>query len=142
MYCNADLSEVCLFSLHKYGASTKVSENFTLGEFACKDGSDIVLIHPLLPALLEVIRFELGGPLHITSSYRSHLYNKSIGGADKSRHLHGFAADVWTPNVYPSVVADLAESLDVGGVGRYNTFTHLDVQGVLRRWDNTTNVAE
>lgn len=134
MYSNADLSGIQVYSLRNHGAKYRVSENFTLKEFACNDGSDVVLIHHRLPALLEAIRLEFGGPLRINSAYRSHQHNAFIGGDDNSRHLYGYAADIWIPGVYPDSIADLAEHIGAGGVGRYNAFTHVDVWGNGRRW--------
>jgi len=126
--------DVKAYSLMELGRDFSVSTHFTLGEFACNDGSDVVLIHPALPALLEVFRLKFGGPLFINSSYRSHAHNVSVGGSPRSKHLYGMAADIWTPNVYPSKVGDYAEQLGIGGVGRYKTFTHVDIYSADRRW--------
>jgi len=38
-----------------------------------------------------------------------------------------------------NTVADFAETLGVGGIGRYDTFTHVDVWGWNRRWDNRSD---
>ena len=46
------------------------------------------------------------------------------------------AADVKVHGKTPDEVATWAEAMAWGGVGRYNSFTHLDVFGVNRRWDN------
>jgi uncharacterized protein YcbK (DUF882 family) len=122
------------YSLHLHGASHRLSANFTLVEFACHDGSDIVLVHPWLVDGLELIRRHFGKPVHVNSGYRTRSYNKRIGGATNSRHCLGLAADIDIREVSPSEVADFAESMDFGGVGRYNTFTHVDVSGIGRRW--------
>jgi len=135
-FCNGQFHEVRLFSLREYGRDFRVSKHFTLKEFACADGSDIVLIHPKLPALLESIRLEFGGPLFVNSAYRSHSHNANEGGAERSKHLHGYAADIWVPGVYPSDIAAYAEQEGAGGVGRYETFTHVDVYSANRRWSN------
>ncbi len=134
VFRNASISDVQVYSLMDLGRDYNVSANFTLGEFACNDGSDIVLIHPALIPLLEAMRLKFGGPLFINSAYRTHLYNLSIGGAPRSKHLLGMAADIWTPNTYPTKVADYAEDLNIGGVGRYKTFTHVDIYNADRRW--------
>lgn len=44
--------------------------------------------------ILEPIRKYLGQPLRITSGYRSQKLNKAIGGARRSQHIDGQAADV------------------------------------------------
>jgi uncharacterized protein YcbK (DUF882 family) len=128
------VSEVGVYSLSEMGPGLRVSEHFTLEEFACSDGSDVVLIHPGLIQLLESIRLEIGGPLYINSAYRSHHHNSIIGGAKTSKHLYGLAADVRSPGIHPNQIAIFAEQLNVGGIGHYENFTHLDVYGVNRRW--------
>lgn len=134
IFRNASVSDVQVYSLRELGRDYNVSDHFTLGEFACSDGSDIVLIHPALPPLLETMRLKFGGPMFINSAYRTHTHNLSVGGAPTSKHLLGMAVDIWTPNTYPAKVSDYAESLNIGGVGRYKTFTHLDIYSADRRW--------
>lgn len=131
---NADFSEVGIFSLSLHGGDWYLSDHFKLSEFACKDGSDIVLVHPLLVAGLESIRAEINAPLIINSGYRSHLYNQQIGGTPQSAHLWGFAADIQSPRVSPVEIQEIAEDLGFGGIGSYNTFTHVDCKGSGRRW--------
>jgi zinc D-Ala-D-Ala carboxypeptidase len=43
-------------------------------------------------AVLERVRLEFG-PWHVTSGFRSEYVNRVIGGAVKSRHMDGLAAD-------------------------------------------------
>ena len=45
----------------------KLSANFTVAEFACKDGSDPVFVDSSLAALLQKIRDHFGRPVVITS---------------------------------------------------------------------------
>ena len=72
----------------------KLSANFTVAEFACKDGSDPVFVDSSLAALLQKIRDHFGRPVVITSGYRTASHNKSVGGAAYSQHLYGRAADI------------------------------------------------
>jgi len=51
--------------------------------------------------------------------------------------MYGLAADVKVQGKTPSDVADWADRHGFGGVGRYESFTHLDVFGQDRRWDRT-----
>ena len=67
----------------------KLSANFTVAEFACKDGSDPVFVDSSLAALLQKIRDHFGRPVVITSGYRTAAHNKSVGGAAYSQHLYG-----------------------------------------------------
>lgn len=71
-----------------------LSEHFSRHEFDCHDGS---LAHPAasLVAALERLRHLMGDrPLKIVSGYRSPAWNRHVGGAPNSRHLHNDAADL------------------------------------------------
>ena len=116
------------------GVHHKLSANFTLHEMQSKDGSLALLVHPALIDGLQRLRQHFRRPVRISSGYRTHAHNESIGGAGQSRHLWGMAADIVVDGVEPRVVADAAERMGFGGVGRYATFTHVDVQGKNRRW--------
>lgn len=122
------------YSLATHGAPFALSEHFRLVEFASRDGADKVLVHPALVSLLETIRQHFGRPVTINSGYRSPAHNRRIGGAKNSRHLWGMAADIVVKGIPPAEVAEYAATLDPGGLGRYKTFTHLDVEGRGRRW--------
>jgi len=91
----------------------------------------------LLCEALEVLRDELGGrAVHVLSGYRPEAYNRAIGGARRSQHVEGRAADVVVDGVEARAVHDTALRLAkagrmrVGGLGRYPTFTHVDVRNV------------
>lgn len=134
MYSNQEESEVEWFSLGLHGASMDLSDNFKLGEFACGDGDDVVKVHPALVCLLQEVRNHFGSSVTINSAYRTPSYNESIGGAKKSKHVLGMAADIVVRGISPQVVAQWCEDEEVGGVGRYKNFTHIDVWGFARRW--------
>lgn len=135
MFSDAKQSEVERFSIGSHGYAWALSDNFSLGEFQCNDGTDEVLVHPALVAMLQMIRDHFNAPVTINSAYRTPSHNASIGGAKSSQHLKGMAADIVVKGVDPSDVADFAEDLGAGGIGRYDTFTHVDVWGTLRRWN-------
>lgn len=131
----ASLDGVAMYSLELHGRRFELSEHFRLEEFASGDGLDQVLVHPLLVQGLEELRAWCGGPLTINSGFRSVRHNAAIGGADRSKHKLGMAADIVSVTRSPNDVATWAEDRGFGGVGRYGTFTHLDVFGHSRRWD-------
>ncbi len=116
-----------------------LSENFHKGEFACNccgrihaDGVPDALVDAL-----EAIRARFDGkPVNVNSGYRCPAHNQAVGGATQSRHMEGDAADLWIEGVDPSEVYKVADEIigDSGGVGRYNTFTHIDVRGHMARW--------
>lgn len=123
------------YSLKKDGEK-KLSKNFRVREFKCKDGSDEILIDSKLVNLLQHIRDELGVSLKINSGYRTPTYNKQIGGSSNSQHTKGTAADVYTDGVDPLIIAWIADKYldDMGGVelGSYgvtnNGYVHVDVR--------------
>lgn len=116
----------------------QLSTNFRVREFACKDGSDPVFIDTELVSTLQKIREHFGMPVTITSAYRTPTRNKVVGGTAYSQHLYGKAADIKIKGVSPENVAQYAEKLlpNRGGIGVYNTFTHIDVRSVKSRWNN------
>ena len=122
------------YSLKKDG-DKKLSTNFRVREFACNDGTDPIFIDSDLVAVLQKIRTHFGKPVTITSAYRTPPHNSREGGTTYSQHLYGKAADIKIAGVTPKKVADYAETLlPEGGIGIYNTFTHIDVRSVKSRW--------
>lgn len=76
--------------------------------------------------------------IHLISGYRSPQSNallskKSCGVAKNSQHLCGKAADIMIPGRTMKQIQQIAKSLKVGGVGRYNDFVHVDT-GRVRYW--------
>ena len=80
--------------ISKVGRDYLISPHFSIGEMACKDGSDEVLYSTELMSMLEKLRSYGGFTVHINSGYRSPSYNRKIGGASKSQHTLGTAADI------------------------------------------------
>lgn len=123
---------------------TKLTKNFSLDEFKCKDGSDIpnnVLDNIAeLARNLQVLRDSLNKSIVITSGYRSPKYNTKIRGVKNSQHIKGTASDIkikgMTPKEVALVIEGLIESgkMKEGGIGIYPEFTHYDIRGVKARW--------
>jgi len=96
----------------------------------------------LWPSLLAVVkvadeaRHRLGRPLRMNSAYRSPAYNRAISGASKSVHVQGGALDLsGSPATLHRILTEMRrEGLFRGGVGRYKTFTHVDVRGKNADW--------
>ena len=128
--------EINAYSKAKDGGK-KLSKNFTVKEFACKDGSDAVLVAPRLVMVLQSIRSHFGVPVVIHSAYRTPQYNKQANGAEHSQHCYGTAADISVKGQTPAAVAAYARQLmpDWGGVGIYDTFTHIDVREAKADWN-------
>lgn len=127
--------EINAYSKAKDGGK-KLSTNFTVKEFACKDGSDAVLVAPRLVMVLQSIRSHFGAAVTINSAYRTPQYNAKVGGVAHSQHCYGTAADIIVKGQKPAAVAAYARQLmpDWGGVGIYNTFTHIDVREAKADW--------
>jgi len=123
------------YNIVSAGAHHKLSTHFRLHEMQCNDGSFAVLVHPALMIGLEQLRHHFARAVVINSGYRTHAHNENIDGTRQSRHLWGMAADIVVEGVNPSRVAIKADAMGFGGVGRYDSFTHVDVQGQDRRWD-------
>lgn len=116
----------------------QLSPHFKLSEFKSPDSDDVppeVLANlKKLANELEKIRTQFGGtPIHINSGYRTTIHNAKVGGAEKSQHLLGKAADIVIPGFLPSQVQLRLKDWH-GGLGRYGVFTHIDL-GPKRRWD-------
>ena len=125
-----------VYSKSKDG-NNKLSTNFRVREFACKDGSDPIFIDSELVNVLQKIRTHFGKAVTITSAYRTPSHNKTCGGATYSQHLYGMAADIKVSGISPKKVAEYAESLlrGSGGIGIYDNFTHIDVRATHSRWN-------
>ena len=130
------------YSLARDGGR-RLSANFRLREFACRDGSDPVFIDTRLVQVLQSIRDHFGKPVVITSAYRTAAHNKAVGGAAYSQHCYGRAADIRVAGVPVETLATYAETLlpDTGGIGRYPVrsgrptgWVHVDVRTVKSRW--------
>ena len=92
-------------------------------------------IDPELVRKLQQLRDRIGKPISITSGYRCPAHNRAVGGATQSQHLTGKAADITVKGMAPAVVADHAEAVGFGGIGRYATFTHVDTRSEKARWN-------
>lgn len=128
----------------------QITEHFALYEFSCRDEArtpypekwiDTRLL--CLCQRLELIRYEFGDkPLTVLSGYRTPEYNRKIGGARASQHIEGRAADIVIAGVPPEelhakiLALYNAGDLRIGGLGSYETFTHLDIRpgDRLARW--------
>ena len=122
----------------------QLTKNFSLAEFACKDGTPVpgeyVCNVKELADQIQALREYLGGPLTVMSSYRTPAHNKKVGGAKNSQHLTASAADLKSPNHTPKQIKAAIEKLIAagkmkqGGVGLYPTFVHYDIRGKKARW--------
>lgn len=88
----------------------------------------------LLANRLQAIRDIIGLPIIINSGYRSPEYNATIpNSAPNSYHTRGMAADIVVKGMPAEEVQELLRDWS-GGLGKYLTFTHVDIRGYPVRW--------
>jgi uncharacterized protein YcbK (DUF882 family) len=126
----------------------RLSTNFSLPEFASKDGSDfpedVKINLSELAHNLQALRDHFGKSITITSGYRSEAHNVRIAGARDSFHVRGMAADLKISGIAPRIVYNAIELLiklgkmKEGGLGLYNSWVHYDIRGKKIRWDKST----
>lgn len=106
----------------------RISENFTLEEFACPHCGEVSVDVRLLAAV-QAIRSQLNEPVRILSGFRCATHNQAVGGASDSRHLIGQAADIGCEDFEKALA--LARGLStVNGIGidRERGMLHIDVR--------------
>ena len=125
----------------------QITDHFKLRELWSPDNYEI-LMAPLFwrhMELLEELRQAYGKWIIVNSGHRSDDHNAHVGGAPKSMHLE-FATDIRPSGGGDSMgveldnLYNLAKGLRFTGIGRYNTFLHLDRRDIIGRtpaeWDN------
>jgi uncharacterized protein YcbK (DUF882 family) len=115
----------------------KISKNFSLHEFECHDGSHLVKLDEVLIEKLQQLRDKIGLPITINSGYRTPEHNTKIGGAPKSQHMLGKAADISVRGWTAKQITEMAETIGFGGIGIYHkqNFVHVDVRETKTRWE-------
>tara|TARA_R100000808_G_C2139861_1_gene147736 strand:- start:541 stop:954 length:414 start_codon:yes stop_codon:yes gene_type:complete len=102
-------------------------------ELACK-GTGELMVEPKLIEALDDLRARVGKPITISSCYRSAYHNARVGGAPKSAHRRGIAADIPLAGHDKSKLIELAKQAGFTGFGiNYRTFLHVDL-GRARSW--------
>lgn len=113
-----------------------VSNNFSRSEFACQCGCGFMTVDIELLKVLETVRSHFKKPVKINSACRCEDHNKDIGGSYGSKHKQGIAADIVVSRTSPDKVYDFLDLFmpNSYGVGKYNSFTHIDVRKTKARW--------
>ena len=106
-----------------------LSAHFSKGEFRDHRTGQLVGPDRRLVEVLERIRGLTGRPLRVVSGYRSRSTNDAVGGARRSQHLYGRAADI------PGGTCTVDQAIAAGarGIGhRRGDVLHVDVRRTLR----------
>ena len=123
-----------------------LNKYFKREEFACKCGCGFSTVDVELLQVLTTAREFFGNQLIIISPCRCDDHNEVvqleadenyIPHSSTSKHMEGIAADIVVRGVDPSEVyafLDRHEPLKYG-VGKYNSFTHIDVRSKKARWN-------
>jgi zinc D-Ala-D-Ala carboxypeptidase len=106
--------------------------HFIPKEIACK-GTGKLSVNAGLLDKLDLLRSHLGHPLSLSSVFRSPYHNAKVGGAPRSMHLFGLAADIQIIGKDKNLILEFAEDLGFTGFGYYRTFLHVDL-GRKREW--------
>lgn len=129
---------MAVFSRAKDGQK-KISANFSVKEFQCKDKSDKIIIDTgFVSNKLQKIRGHFGAKVTINSGYRTIAYNKKVNGASASYHMYGRAFDIALEGHAPLEVAQYAQTLGINGIIQYNSFVHVDSREV-KYWARNDN---
>lgn len=109
----------------------RISENFFLREFECTGkGHHHVIVDDDLLDKVQQLRSYWNTGISFNSAYRCPQRNKEVGGALNSYHMLGMAVDI-PLSLFPVGIEEVAESasmLGFTGIGKYDTFIHLDVR--------------
>ena len=123
-----------------FGFETSVLNESNIGSGGSRTDKENRAFEKLNPKLVKGlihVSTAVGQKLKVTSGYRSPAYNKSVGGATGSQHLLGNAADVLIKGIGRRQLINAVESypdFKNGGIGKYNSFIHMDVRNYVARW--------
>lgn len=129
-----------------------LSKHFSRHEFQCTGcrgrpcsqghnaGKGFSVVDAQLLEILEHLRAHFGRSITVNSGFRCEARNAVVGGASKSKHLHGMAADIVVSGISPDAVYRYLDGVYnggkgwPGGLGRYQTFTHVDTRPYRERF--------
>ena len=114
-----------------------LSKNLSRSEFECNCGKcDYDTVDYELVGVIQDVRDHFGKSVAINSGNRCESYNAKIGGAKRSYHPRGRAADIVVKDVSAKEVHPylLSKYSNQYGIGCYNSFTHIDTRTNFARW--------
>ena len=125
-----------MLKTYEKGKVVQLSKNFKSTEFDCHgfgccNSTEISL---QLIDILQTVREHFGKSVTVNSGFRCKVHNKAVGGASKSNHLKGTAADIVVSGIEPKEVAKFLESIGVLGIGLYPWGCHVDTRTQKAFW--------
>lgn len=107
----------------------QLTKNFKLSEFQSPDTQEVKIDSGLVNKLQQ-LRDQVGRPVIVTSGYRTPEHNRAIGGAERSFHMQGLAADIVVEGMSSAELADVAKQIGFTGIGVYprRGHCHVDVR--------------
>jgi hypothetical protein len=120
------------------GIPPAASPNANLVKIANMEG-----LQPGVTDAWNKLQKAFNNPGTIISAYRNPLYNKKVGGAKKSQHMHGNAIDVDVKHLSIPERQNLiraAREAGFTGIGVYKNSLHFDI-GPARNWGPTYKAA-
>ena len=124
-----------------------LSRNFTLAELTVSqeaaraglpnkpNSEQVERLRDLCHAVLEPLRLRVRRPVVVTSGFRSVTVNRRIGGAVRSQHTRGEAADIIVPGMAPAEIVDLIRAMRlpvdqvIDEIGRWVHVSHSRANG-------------
>lgn len=122
-----------------------LSRYFSRSEFACKCGCGFQTVDVDLIDVLKMVRSKFEVSVTITSACRCLEYNEKtqreanknyLPYSSESKHMEGIAADIVVKGIdqgYVYAYLDAAFPMS-HGIGKYKSFTHIDVRQNKSRW--------
>jgi uncharacterized protein YcbK (DUF882 family) len=108
-----------------------LSEHFDRREFECHHCRRLDFISCELVAGLEELRAIVGRPIRIVSGWRCRTHNRAVGGATRSQHVLGKAADLEQRLATPAQ----ARAAGFRGIGTRGPWVvHVDVRPAPATW--------
>jgi uncharacterized protein YcbK (DUF882 family) len=107
-------------------------KNFTAEEMASKGNGSLLVVDHFMDTL-QLARDLADAGLTILSAYRDPLHNARVGGAPRSSHKLGIAADISLRGHDREELLQICREAGFTGFGFYNTFLHVDM-GKPRSW--------
>ena len=114
------------------------TDHFLYNDFVCPCCDMLKLVPGFYHhvSLLEQMRLRLGYPIIVNSGYRCQKHNTEVGGSARSWHML-FATDIRPEDSNGEklkAMYEMAIDIGFGGVGRYETFIHVDLRPERLMW--------